>query len=357
MGMGGGVVAESLRDGRWPVVRGGWRCEFSPSVRRRHPPWTAFRENYTVHHTLLNSPRINLFSQHYREKYGQPVGKIALGLGRTCPNRLLGGCVYCRPASFTPYYLEGADPIATQLAKGRKFLDSRKFRRFFAYFQQETATVGPVGELAAAFAEAAAAPGCVGLIVSTRPDCLGDDTLAELARLGREREVVIELGLQSAHDRTLRFLNRNHTVQEFTDTARRVKAAGLALGVHLIVGLPGEELCDMLATVRLVVALQADAVKFHHLQVIKDTPLHRIFAQHPFPVLSPQEYLSILAQLLAHLPAAVVVHRLWSSSDPAILVAPHWGGLGAHQLHVALAAIMEGQGLWQGSAYSPSAGG
>lgn len=300
------------------------------------------------------NPRINLFSRHYRRKYGQPVGKIALGLGLPCPNRRLGGCVYCAPASFTPYYLHGGDAIVSQLAKGLQFLASRKFGRYFAYFQQETATAAPVAELRAAFAEASAGPGCVGLIVSTRPDSLEDPILAELAALGQEREVIIELGLQSAHDRTLNFLNRNHTVADFCATARRVKAAGLALGVHLIVGLPGEEVRDMVDTVRLVADLGADAVKFHHLQVIRDTPLHRIYQQRPFPVLTPAAYLSCLAQLLSHLPAQVVVHRLWSSSDPAILVQPQWGGLGAHELHVQLAAIMVREGISQGSCCGPS---
>lgn len=299
--------------------------------------------------------RINLFSHYYRRKYGQPVGKIALGLGLPCPNRRLGGCVYCAPASFTPYYLQGGDAIATQLAKGRRYLASRKFGRYFAYFQQETATAAPFAALQAAFAQATAAPECVGLIVSTRPDALADDVLAELAALGREREVIIELGLQSAHDRTLDFLNRNHSVADFCATARRVKAAGLALGVHLIVGLPGEGLSDMVHTVRLVADLGVDAVKFHHLQVIRDTPLHRIHREHPFPLLSPAAYLAIVAQLLAHLPARVVLHRLWSSSDPAILVAPHWGGLGGHELHALLAAIMEGEGISQGCCCEPSA--
>lgn len=297
--------------------------------------------------------RINLFSQHYRRKYGQPVGKIALGLGRPCPNRQLGGCVFCSPASFTPYYLQGADEITTQLAKGRLFLDSRKFSRYFAYFQQETATVGPLAELATAFRLATAGPGCVGLIVSTRPDCLGAEILAELADLGQGREVLVEIGLQSAHDRTLRFLNRNHTVADFIETANRVKAAGLALGVHLIVGLPGEEFLDMLATVKLVAELRVDAVKFHHLQVIKDTPLHRIYHERPFPLLAAPDYLLILARLLAHIPAEVVIHRLWSSSDPALLVQPRWGGLGAQQLHAILAAIMEREGLRQGSGCRP----
>ncbi len=300
------------------------------------------------------SERINLFSRHYRQKYGFSVGKIALSLGLVCPNRRLGGCVYCAPASFTPYYLDGGDSIAKQLVKGWQHLNSRKFRRYFAYFQQETSTAGPLAELAAAFAEAAAGPDCVGLIISTRPDCLADGILEELAALALEqgREVLIELGLQSAHDRTLRLINRNHGFQDFACAAQRVKAAGLALGVHLILGLPGEDFQDMLATVRQVAGLGVDAIKFHHLQIIKGTTLERMYEDGPFKVYGPRDYLTVLARLLAHVPAEVVVHRLWSSSDPKLLVQPNWGGLGAHQLQAMLTEIMAREDLCQGKFFA-----
>ena len=299
----------------------------------------------------MSKKRINLFSQHYRAKYGQPVGKIALSLGRACPNRRLGGCVYCAPASFTPYYLDGDDSIARQLAKGGQHLNSRKFRRYFAYFQQETSTAGPVDELAAAFRQASAGSDCVGLIISTRPDYVSTGILQELAAMAAEnprREVLIELGLQSAHDRTLNFLNRNHNFQDFVNAAQRVKAAGLALGVHLILGLPSEDFQAMLSTVQQVCRLGVDAIKFHHLQIIKNTPLVRMYLENPFTVYGARDYLTTLARLLAYVPAEVVIHRLWSSSDPELLVQPAWGGLGAHQLQGMLTEIMDKEDLWQG---------
>lgn len=238
--------------------------------------------------------------------------------------------------------------MAGQLAKGKEFLRTRKFRRYFAYFQQETSTAGPLAELAAAFHEAVVGPDCVGLIVSTRPDCLSDGVLAELAALAPGREILVELGLQSAHDQSLLLLNRNHSVQNFVDAAQRVKAAGLSLGVHLILGLPGEGRHDMVSTVRQVCALGVDAIKFHHLQIIKGTALERMYQDKPFMVYGPREYLAILAEVLCHVPAHVVIHRLWSSSDPKLLVQPNWGGLGGHQLHAMLAEIMGRDGLFQG---------
>lgn len=304
--------------------------------------------------------RINLFSQHYQRKYGQPVGKISLSLGRVCPNRRLGGCVYCAPVSFTPYYLDGKDSIAGQLAKGRRHLTLRKFRYYFAYFQQETSTIGPLAELAAAFREAASGADCVGLIISTRPDCLSDAILQELAAIASERqgrEILIELGLQSVHEQTLRRINRNHSAQDFVDAAQRIKAAGLALGAHLILGLPGEGFQEMQATVQEVSRLGVDALKFHHLQIIQNTPLARMYQETPFAVYGAYDYLTILARLLAYVPAEVVLHRLWSSSDREILLQPVWGGLRAQQLHEMLAEIMQREELWQGKFSCLNSGG
>ncbi|MDD5758864.1 MAG: TIGR01212 family radical SAM protein [Desulfobulbaceae bacterium] len=295
--------------------------------------------------------KINLFSQHYRRKYGQPVGKISLSLGQVCPNRRFGGCIYCAPVSFTPYYLAGDGSLAGQLARGRQYLKARKFERYFAYFQQETSTVGPLAELVAAFREAAGGPNCVGLIISTRPDCIDDAILQELAAIAAEdqsREVLIELGLQSAHEQTLKLINRNHSFQDFVDAAQRVKAVGLALGVHLILGLPGEDFQKMLVTVQEACRFGLDALKFHHLQVIKNTPLERIYQETPFTVYGAYDYLAILARLLAHVPSEVVIHRLWSSSKPEILLQPLWHGLRAQQLHEMLAEIMGSEELWQG---------
>lgn len=284
-------------------------------------------------------------------RYGQPVGKIALSLGRVCPNRQRGGCTYCAPASFTPYYLDERGSVADQLAQGRRFLEVRKFRRYFAYFQQETSTDGPLEEIFAAFQQAMAGPDCVGLIVSTRPDCLGEgvvDGLASLISKEQGKEVLVEVGLQSSHDKTLRRINRNHTYHDFVEAACRLKAAKIGLGVHLIIGLPGEDLDDMLTTVQRVTALGVDAIKFHHLQVIRGTILHREYETEPFITYPPHEYLTILARLLAYVPASVVIHRLWSYSDPSLLVQPNWGGMGAHQLHALLSQIMTREGLGQG---------
>jgi len=294
---------------------------------------------------------INTFKQYYGNKYGQPVGKIALDAGLQCPNRKKGGCIYCSAESFTPFYLQKGDSIATQLKKGKNFLKKKGFVKHFAYFQQETTTAAPLTELIPQFSLALSDRDCIGLIISTRPDYVEEDLLAQLARIAEQagdKEILFELGLQSAHDRTLDFLNRNHTYEDFVRAVGKIRGHGtIVLGVHLILGLPGEDLEDMLATVRRICDLGVDYIKFHHLQVVKDTRLHEIYEQKPFKTFQPLEYLEVLADILTYIPGEVVIHRLWSTAAPDLLVGPCWN-LPSYKLNNTLLQIMRERSLYQG---------
>lgn len=298
--------------------------------------------------------RLNLFSHYYKAKYGNAIGKIALSAGVECPNRQTGGCIYCSPASFTPFYLEKGDTVQEQLIQGKKYLNTRKFERYLGYFQQETTTAAPEDELIENCIMVLSDPDCIGLIISTRPDFIESSLLrglheAVFAQGVAGKEIIFELGLQTAHDRTLQFLKRNHSFADFVGAAEKIKQFPLyQLGVHLIVGLPEESLDDMCETVKRVVGAGVDAIKFHHLQVIRNTKLLAIYETQPFKVYSAKEYLKILAELITYVPKSVVLHRLWSSSDRDLLVAPDWGGLGAHQLNGILLGAMEAMDFWQG---------
>jgi radical SAM protein (TIGR01212 family) len=293
---------------------------------------------------------ITTFKQHYTRNYGEPVGKIALDAGMVCPNRVKGGCIYCTPDSFRPFYLEAGDSIETQLSKGRMFLARRGIAKYFGYFQQETTTAVHRTDLMPQFEHVMADRDCVGLIISTRPDFVDHELLADLELLRQRlgKEMVIELGLQSARNATLRFLNRNHSVEDFTAAVECIQRAGaIEVGVHLILGLPGENSQDMLQTVGLITGLGLGHVKFHHLQVIRGTKLHAMYLAQPFPVFDSQDYFRLLAELLGYIPPQVIVHRLWSTSPPELLVAPHWHRA-IPQLQDDLRLIMEERSLYQG---------
>lgn len=292
---------------------------------------------------------VNTFSKHYRNKFGAAVGKIPLDTGQICPNRKHGGCIYCRPSSFTPLYLDKQESIAVQFKRGKAILASRKFRYVFGYFQQETATALPLEKFKTLFYQVFAEPDCAGLIISTRPDYLENDLLDWLQEITRtmNKEFLLEIGLQSSHDASLRYLNRNHTYDDFLDAVQRIQARGLQVGVHLILGIPGETQEDMLATVQSVCQLGVDALKFHHLQVIHSTPLHEIHKKNPVSLFSVESYLDVLVAILSYVPRHVVIHRLWSTAHPEVLVAPFWD-MYAHELSSKLTALMRERGMYQG---------
>lgn len=279
------------------------------------------------------------------------MGKIPLDLGTVCPNRAFGGCIYCRPSSFTPDYLDCTDSIARQVERGKGSLLKSRFSLYFAYFQQETSTALPAEELEPICRKVLEDPRCYGVIFSTRPDYVEQRLLDLLARLVEEtkKECIFELGLQTIHARSLHLLNRNHSYQDFTEAVQRITSMGcFEVGVHLIFGIPGESEADMCSSVKEVCRHGIRALKLHHLQVIADTPLQAMYEVGQVPVFTRQDYMQLLLRLLPLIPAEIVIHRLWATAHPDQLIAPKWGVL-AGELSRELQNMMEEQGLRQGS--------
>jgi radical SAM protein (TIGR01212 family) len=298
----------------------------------------------------MNRSRIRTFSLHCRKRYGQAIGKIPLDLGIPCPNRARGGCLYCRPASFTPFSLRSTDALDEQIRRGKEHLLKGRFRHYFGYFQQETSTALDSDRLIPLLAQVLVDPDCSGLILSTRPDAIADDLPAALAHLVRHsgKTCLVELGLQSIHDQSLRLLNRNHSFADFVAAVDKLHAVeGIEIGTHLILGIPGESEAEMLTTVQTVCALPIQALKLHHLQVIEGTPLHRLHTLGQVPVFSLETYLELLLRLLPHIPPRIALHRLWSTAHPHLLIAPKWQCLSG-ELSKKLHRMMVERGLWQG---------
>lgn len=277
------------------------------------------------------TPVILTFSHYYRDKYGEPVGKIPIDNGYTCPNRKKGGCLFCSPKSFTPGYLDEKESLACQIKQGKEHLLANRFRLYFAYFQQETCTVAPIEELLRQTGLLLADEDCVGVIFSTRPDCVSEELLEPLSLLMKQkgRECHFELGLQSAHESSLEYLNRNHSLADFDDCVTRLqKYENFAVGAHLILGIPGETRKAMADSVTHVCSLGIDSLKLHHLQVVCGTPLADVYQRGgEVKLFDKDDYVQLLLDLLPLIPAHIIIHRLWAHSHPDLLLAPKWNVL------------------------------
>ena len=286
-------------------------------------------------------------SEYLKARFGGRVWKVTLDAGLGCPNWRpnrgpanasgKGGCVYCECDTLLPKDHPGAAPITAQLSASIERVRKRhKAERFIAYFQTGTNTFADLETLATIYNEAASHPEVAALAVSTRPDCVGDDVLDLLCDLKRDKPLWLELGLQSANDKTLELIGRGHSATCFTDAVRRAHERNIDVCAHVIFGLPGEGRVDMLRTIETLAALRVWGVKFHQLQVLKGTVLEAMFNEGrdgrlrtltPGSVapLSINDYVSLVADSLELLPPDTVIHRLSGEVPERYLVAPRWG--------------------------------
>jgi uncharacterized protein len=267
------------------------------------------------------------FADHLRQTFGCRVHKVALDVGFTCPNRdgtvAVGGCIYCNNASFSPGNRRLS--VTEQLTQGKRFLRQRYgAQKFIAYFQAYTNTYGEVHRLRDLYDAALASEDIVGLAIGTRPDCVPEPVLDLLADYAARTYLWLELGLESGHDQTLMSLNRGHTVAAFDDAIRRAQQRHLRLCAHVILGLPGESVADILATARYLAALRLDAVKLHHLHVVRHTVLEKLYHRGEVPLLSLDDYASLVVDCLEVLPPDMIIMRLMGDAPREMLVAPTW---------------------------------
>ena len=267
-------------------------------------------------------------SQHYRRKFGCKVYKLAIDAGFTCPNRdgTLGteGCSFCSAAGGGDF-AEGGCSIPQQLEQAKKRVQFKnKGGKYIAYFQSFTNTYAPVEVLERLYRQAMAPDEIVGLAIGTRPDCLGEDVVALLQRLNREKPVCVELGLQTIHEETAQAFGRGYPTEVYFDAVRRLKAAGIEVVTHIILGLPGETPEMMRQTTRAVCRAGSDGVKFHLLHVLQGTRLEDQYLRGEFSCMTLEEYAAALKLCLDEVPPEVVVHRITGDGAKKNLVAPLW---------------------------------
>lgn len=267
-------------------------------------------------------------NEYYKQKYGDKVYKLSLDGGFTCPNRDgsvgSGGCIFC--SSFgSGDFAEKGDNIVDQLEAAKRRVESKiKSGKYIAYFQAFTSTYASIEKLKKLYFEAIKPDYIVGLSIGTRPDCLGDDVVDLLKEINVIKPVCIELGLQTTNENSAKYIRRGYENAVYFDAVKRLKAAGIEVVTHVILGLPNETADDMIKTTLDAVNAGTDGVKFHLLHVLKNTDLEGEYLSGKFECLSLENYAEILKKCIAVLPSDVVVHRITGDGAKRDLVAPTW---------------------------------
>ena len=272
---------------------------------------------------------MKMLSEYYKEKFGCKVYKLSLDGGFSCPNRDdtlgTGGCIFCTGSG--EFAEGGPDPIAVQLERAKLRVNKKnKEGKYIAYFQAFTNTYGPIKKLRKIYYEAIAPEEIVGLSIGTRPDCLGPEVMELLQEINAIKPVSVELGLQTIHEETARYIRRGYDAEVYYDAVKRLKAAGIEVVTHIILGLPGETEEMMRKTTEAAIQAGTDGVKFHLLHVLKGTDLAKDYEAGKFSCLSMEEYGALLKKCIALVPEYVVIHRITGDGAKRDLIAPLWSG-------------------------------
>lgn len=270
------------------------------------------------------------YSHWIREQFPFRVQKISVDAAFSCPNRdgrlSLGGCTFCDNKTFNPSYCDRGKSITQQLEEGKAFF-AKKYpeMKYLAYFQAYSNTYAPLEELKRKYEEALAVDNVVGLVIGTRPDCVSDEALDYLQQLNQRTFLIVEYGIESANDNTLRRINRGHTFDCSRQAIIKAHQRGIITCGHIILGLPGEDEEEMLRQASTISQLPLEILKLHQLQIIKGTPLAKEYEAHPFHVFSAEEYVNLVIRYVSKLRNDLVLERFVSQSPPNMVIAPKWG--------------------------------
>ena len=303
----------------------------------------------------------NEFGSYLRGIFGCKVQKITIDAGFTCPNRDgkvgRGGCTFCNNQTFNPAYCHRNRSIAEQMNEGISFF-AHKYpeMKYLAYFQAYTNTYGSLDVLKQRYNEALAIDDCVGLVVGTRPDCMPDELLEYLAELAKRTFVFVEYGIESTNDATLKRINRGHDYACAVDAVKRTAAAGILVGAHIILGLPGEARENLMQQAELLSRLPLTTLKLHQLQVVRGTRMAEEYAENPldFHIFAMQDYIETVIDYIERLNPNLVLERFASQSPKELLIAPDWG-IKNHELVDKVKARLRERGTWQGRLYREKA--
>ncbi len=287
-----------------------------------------------------------------KQQFGEKVYKLTLNAGCTCPNRdgTLGtrGCLFCSEGGSGEFAADPALSITRQIEESKALLAAKRpVQKYIAYFQAYTNTYGPIRRLEEVFTEAASHPEIAALSIATRPDCLGPGVLTLLARLKRKKPLWIELGLQTIHGETAAFVRRGYDLPCYTRAVEELESLGIPVITHVILGLPGESLQQMLETVSFVNALPVSGIKLQLLHILKHTDLADYYERHPFPLFTLETYVQAVISCLEICRPDMVIHRLTGDGPKDLLVAPLWSSSKRHVLNTIHQTLRQ-RNTWQG---------
>lgn len=300
--------------------------------------------------------RYNSFVGYFKRKYGERLQKIVLDAGFTCPNRDgkvgRGGCTYCDNAAFHPSYSTAGKSLHQQMDEGIEFhkVRYRTTEHYLAYFQAYSNTYAPLERLKVLYEEALSHPQVVGIVIGTRPDCVDEEKLDYLAELAKDHVVIVEYGIESCYDETLRRINRGHDFETARRAVQMTADRGIDVGVHFILGLPGETRQMMLDGCGLINSLPIRSVKFHQLQIVKGTRMEQEYAERPedFERFSLDEYLDFFTDMLERLRPDIHIERFVGEVPPRFVNETPWGLIRNVELLRLLDKRLEERQTWQG---------
>ena len=306
----------------------------------------------------MNEIRYNDLSAYLSAHFPYKVQKISLNAGFTCPNRDgtvgYGGCTYCNNQTFNPAYCKTEKTVTEQLEEGKLFF-ARKYpeMKFLAYFQAYTNTYAELEELKRKYEEALQVKDVVGIVIGTRPDCMPDTLLDYLEDLNQRTFLVVEYGVESTDNDTLKRINRGHTFEVAEEAIRKTAARGIRVGAHIILGLPGESNEQLIEQAGVLSGLPLTTLKLHQLQLIKGTRMAHEFEMQPedFHLYSADEYVDLVIDYVEHLRPDLVLERFVSQSPKELLIAPDWG-LKNHEFTDKVKKRMRERDAWQGKKYA-----
>ena len=276
-----------------------------------------------------DNKRYHTLNYFYKHKFHSKVFKVSLNAGFSCPNIDgtvgYGGCIYCSKSGSGEFAGNITDDIITQFNKVKNMM-LRKWpnAKYIGYFQARTNTYAPVKKLKEVYEPILKQEGVIGINIGTRADSITDECLEYLEDLNKRTYLVIELGLQTIHEKTSKLINRCHTLDCFTNMVQRLRDKNINVVVHIINGLPGETKEDMLKTIKYLNNLDIQGVKIHMLSILKNTPLEEYYKKNKFHILTKDEYVDIVVTQLEYLREEIVINRITGDPDIKELIEPQW---------------------------------